>query len=181
MNHVVTCLKENGIVILPTDTVYGIACAMNSALAFERIYDLKGREAKKPCALLISGIEEAYRYWQGISTQTLHLAREGWPGALTLIGPKSAEVPDYITAGLDKVGLRVPDCRFVRDVILGLGQPLAATSANLAGDEAPRMFASISEQLMIRVDWVVDGGTIESRGASRVIDASEGDSRILRQ
>lgn len=179
-HRVIDCLNAGGVVILPTDTVYGIACAMKSASAFERIYNLKGRESGKPCALLIADLVDAHQYWLSIHAQTLELACNGWPGALTLIGPKSLAVPDYITGGLNKVGLRVPDNDFVREVIRGLGQPLAATSANLAGEMAPLSLASIPRQMLDNADLIIDGGNIKSHGASRVIDASEGDSKILR-
>lgn len=178
--RVADCLRGGGVVIIPTDTVYGIACAMDSESAFQRIYELKGRESGKPCALLIADAHTAESLWQRAPEEIWNMAREGWPGALTLVGPKSDKVPSRVTSGLPTVGLRIPNHEFALAVIRLLGQPLAATSANHSGSPSPRSLAEVPEEMMNLVDLVIDGGVILSKGASKVIEFTSDAPRVIR-
>lgn len=174
-------LRAGGVVLIPTDTVYGLACAMSSAGGLRRIYEMKGRPDFMPCALLLADAASARELWAEEAGQALDLARQRWPGAVTIIGAKSPKVPDHVTADRPTVGLRLPDNAFVRALARDLGEPLAATSANLSGGPAPRDLASIPAAIRGACDVRIDAGVIDSRGASEVIDASVTPPAVLRR
>lgn len=179
LSRVVEALRAGGVVLLPTDTVYGLACAMDSAAGLDRIYQLKGHTTPRPYALLIADPEEARELWAEGCTEAEQMATLSWPGAVTVVAPKSARVPTHVSSG-PNVGLRLPDLDYTRQVIRGLGQPIIATSANLTGQLPARALEDVPEVLLKQVDVVVEGGKIKSGGASKVIDASVSPPQVLR-
>lgn len=176
---VVEALRAGGVVLLPTDTVYGLACAMDAAPALERIYRLKGHTTPRPYALLIADPADAHDLWVPGCEEAETLAAASWPGAVTVVAPKSDRIPAHVSSG-PNVGLRCPDLDYTRAIIRALGQPIIATSANLTGQPAARSLHEVPEEVQARVDAIVDGGAIVSRGASQVIDASVSPPQVLR-
>lgn len=162
--------------ILPTDTVYGLAAAMHHPDAVRRIFEIKQRGLDKPLPVLVGGMYQAIELGR-FSPGAESAARDGWPGPLTVVVPAVRPLRQLGGDGLS-VGVRMPDSGFVLAVIEQSG-PLAATSANLSGQPPAMTPDDLPGELMDSVDLVVDGGVL-SCTPSRVV-SFVGASRVLRQ
>jgi L-threonylcarbamoyladenylate synthase len=175
-------LKRGGIIILPTETVYGIAADARNKSAVERIYNLKNRGLHKPFQVLFQNIKQAEEYVI-LHEKARELAEKYLPGPLTII------VEEEEDCGLAKninildhsIGVRIPDHEFFNQLMGQINFPLACTSANLSGEEAAKDFAEISSKLIEKVDYAADLGACKSGKPSTVVDARDNHLKILRQ
>jgi L-threonylcarbamoyladenylate synthase len=176
----VQLLQEGGIVAFPTDTVYGIGAHGVLPAAVERLYVVKRRPLNKAIPLLIAGVEALSQVAVDVPDVAYELAARHWPGALTLVLRRAAQVPDAVTSGGETVAVRAPDHRVTQALIAALGAPLAATSANLSGEPAPDTPEGVLAQLDGRIDLLLDGGTCPGGVASTVLDLTVTPAVILR-
>jgi len=170
IQQAVAVLRNGGVVALPTDTVYGIGAHGFMSSAIEKLFQIKERERGKAIALLIARPEDVAIVAVDVPDLAWHLAERFWPGALTLILPKAAAVPDVLTAGRDSVGVRIPAHDVTLGLISALGAPLAATSANLSGEVPAVTAEDVQCVLGERVKLVLDGGRCPGGVASTVVD-----------
>jgi L-threonylcarbamoyladenylate synthase len=176
---IVTTLEAGGVVVLPTDTVYGLAALPTDAGASSRLFALKGRGADVPVAVLCASAEQALALADDpLAPGVAAVAERWWPGPLTLVLPRRTGVALHLGEPRHTIGLRVPDDELVRAVADRVG-PIAATSANRHGQPTAVTAQEATEQLGPDVDLVVDGGRLEGR-SSTVIDATAEPWRILR-
>jgi L-threonylcarbamoyladenylate synthase len=171
-------LRRGGLVAFPTETVYGLGANALDAHAVRRIYAAKGRPGYNPLIAHVSSIPGARRLvarWPAIADR---LAREFWPGPLTLVLPKSAEVPDEVTAGLGTVAIRMPAHPVALALISAADLPVAAPSANRFTELSPTRAEHVARALGDRVDLIVDGGPTTVGIESTVVDVS-GDRAVL--
>ncbi len=153
------CLAAGGLVAFPTETVYGLGADATNGEAVARLYAAKGRPAFNP---LISHLPDlkAAQALAHFNADAARLAQAFWPGPLTLVLRKRADcgVSELATAGLDTIGLRVPDHPVARDILVAFGHPVVAPSANISGHVSPTDAAHVTADLQGRIDLVVDGG-----------------------
>lgn len=172
LDAAVETLLEGGVVVIPTDTVYGLAAHPDFPDAVERLYTIKGRSEKKPIAFLASSVEAVERRGFNLSGRAEELAKRHWPGALTLV-VSNAETME---------GFRVPDFEWTRKLIDRCGGALKVTSANLSGSQAAVEAAEALKSVGLSADLVVDGGVSPGGVASTVVAVNvSGDIKILRQ
>jgi L-threonylcarbamoyladenylate synthase len=174
-------LRAGGLVVLPTDTVYGLAAALDRPEAIARVFVAKGRPADLALPVLISEASAMERLAVDVPLAARGLTAEFWPGALTVVLPRSDLVPDEVTAGRATVGLRLPDCELARRIIAACGGALAVTSANISGADAPRTVAQMPDGLRAQVALIVDTGECPGGVPSTVVDLSVAPPRILRE
>ena len=176
----VDVLANGGVVAIPTDTLYGLAaCAFNES-AVLKVFELKGRPDGMALPLLLSDANDARMCVEDVPTDAMTLAEQFWPGALTLVLRKSAEVPYAVTAGMDTVALRVPDHPVPMAVSKALGAPITGTSANLSGRPGLTSAEAVRAEFGDAIDFVLDGGDAPGGVASTILDMS-GDARnVLR-
>jgi L-threonylcarbamoyladenylate synthase len=174
-------LDRGGLVVIPTDTVYGVAARLDRPEAISRLYVAKGRPEDKPIPVLISSSEHLTWLTRDLPTGAATFAAHFWPGALTIALPRSAAVPDLVVAGADTVGLRMPDHPFALALIAACGGALAVTSANRSGEPSLREAAAVAEAIGGAVDLIVDGGTTPGGLASTVIALDDAGPRVLRE
>lgn len=178
--EIVSLLKAGGVVVFPTDTVWGIGCALNIPGAIKKLYLIKKREPEKPTALLVADLKMAEQYGT-INKQARELAGKHWPGGLTLVvGTKRNKVSKLVLGGTKRVGVRVPNHAPLRQVIEGLGCPLVASSANFAGMTPPLTQGQLDPSLLEAVDGVMEGEA-GSQLPSTVVNVLEDSVRVLRQ
>jgi L-threonylcarbamoyladenylate synthase len=174
-------LRRGGIVALPTDTVYGIAVALNTPGGIEGLFAAKRRPPEKGVMLLLADAAQGPTIgrWPDAAAA---LAAAFWPGGLSLIVPQRDDValPAALTGGAPTIGLRVPDHAVPRALAAAVG-PLPTTSANVSGLPEARTAAEIVEQLGDSIELVLDGGTAHGGPASTVVDCTVDPPRILRQ
>ena len=156
-------IKTGGLVGVPTETVYGLACDGLNALAVERIYEVKGRPETKPISLLVSGMDDVEKFCVNIPKRAYALAECFWPGPLTMILKKRGNVPDTVTAGGNSVGVRCPAHALTLALIKLSGVPLAAPSANLSGMPSPKNADSVLGYFDGKIECVIDGGEMRRR------------------
>jgi L-threonylcarbamoyladenylate synthase len=176
----IAVLRSGGVVALPTDTVYGIAVALDTPGGIERLFRVKRRPPDKSIALLLADADQAAT--MGVVTDAAEaLAAACWPGGLTLVLARRPGVvlPDGLTGGAPTVGVRVPDHAAPRALAEAVG-PLPTTSANVSGQPEARDAAEIVALLGDAIDLVLDGGPAHGGPASTVVDASVETLRVLR-
>lgn len=180
-------LVGEGVLVMPTDSVYGIGClASPGNPAYGRIFDIKRRERSQTLPWLVADVQDLDRYGRDVPASARRLAREFWPGALTLVVAASDAVsPEYVLpdgdGGPGTIALRMPDSNLVRDMARGCGMPLAVTSANTHGEAAATSGSSIEPQIAEAADLVLDAGPAPVGVASTIVDCAHGAPRILRE
>ena len=168
-------LKRPGSVLLiPTETVYGLVCNWHDPVARERIYQLKGRSENKPLAMFAASADMALQYGVKLNPEAGLLLRSFTPGPITVITPGDEKYPT--------IGLRIPDHPLVLELLKRHNRPLASTSANASGMPNARTVTEALQQLHGQVDLFIDNGTLpENAAASTVVSVCESPCRILRQ
>jgi L-threonylcarbamoyladenylate synthase len=172
-------LRAGGIGVFPTDTVYGVGAHAFKEDALRRIYTVKGRPADKPLQLLLASVGDMETVAE-VTRYARLLAQRFLPGGLTIILRRRLVVLDAVTAGGDTVAVRVPDQPLLRELILALHAPLAATSANRSGQPAPVDASEAAKQLGALVDFVLDGGRCAAAQESTIIDLSRPQPTLIR-
>lgn len=172
-------LRAGGLVVFPTDTVYGLGSLAFDQAAIESIYAVKGRPLEKAIPILIADAADLDCLARAVTDLARRLASRFWPGPLTLVLPKRADLPAAVSAA-DTVGVRVPDHAAARALLRAAG-PMAVTSANLSGRSSPRSAEEAASQLGGRVPLVLDGGETPGGVPSTVVDVSGSVPVILRE
>ncbi|RLE51588.1 MAG: threonylcarbamoyl-AMP synthase, partial [Candidatus Methanomethylicota archaeon] len=163
------------------DTVYGLGCNPFDEAAIKKIFEVKKRDLGKPIPLLVSDFKvvEKLAYVNEAARKAMEAF---WPGALTiLVKVRRNVVPKLITAGSDKVGLRIPNCKATIKLIQAIGGVITGTSANISGEDAPSTVDPIIKQLGEKVDLILDAGKTPISIPSTVVDLSEEPFKIVRE
>ncbi len=182
LSDTIDVLRDGELIIVPTETVYGLAADASNAAAIKRLYALKERPHSQPFSLLVADLCMAMRY--GVfDDRARALADAFWPGPLTLVVPLKADAPlcPLVLAGGKTVGLRVPDHESTRALISQFGGALAAPSANRAGAPAPTKAKDIAPDIRAGAAICLDDGPCQRGIASTLVDVSNDDIKILRQ
>ena len=180
VQEIVNVLEEEGLVALPTDTVYGLAADIFSGTALERLVDLKARPHDKPIPIFISSIDDLGKIALGVPEEAGRLAQRFWPGPLTLILNASAQISEAITAGTGTVGVRIPNLALIDLILKALDRPITGTSANKSGGANPVRPKDVVKGLRNQFDLLVDGGETGSNIPSTVLDCTQFPLRIIR-
>ena len=170
-------LRKGGVAIIPTDTVYGLACGISHDSAIKRIYALKDMDPKKPLAILVGDMTAVGHYARGVTTPYFRLLKRVLPGPYTFIFEASSEVPKIMLRRRRTIGIRMPDNPITLALIEALEEPLLTTSVRTPDDHWVIDPLEIESSLDERVDLVVDGGPLLSV-PSTVVDLS-GEQPVL--
>ena len=173
-------IRSGGLVVIPTETVYGLGGSATDTSAAEKIYAAKGRPSDNPLIIHIADPADAERY--AVTCETYYaLAKAFMPGPLTVILPKKDTVPHSVTGGLDTVAIRCPAHPVARAVIVEAGVAIAAPSANLSGKPSPTSAQHVITDLSGRVDMIIDGGESEIGLESTIValDSSSGFQKAI--
>jgi len=187
MGDAAKVLAAGGLVAFPTETVYGLGADACNELAVARIYAAKGRPADHPLIVHVASIDGLSHWAHDVPTYAISLARDFWPGPMTLVVKRSELAGDFVTGGQDTVGVRVPN----HPVALGLleafekagGKGIAAPSANRFGHVSPTTAQAVADELndyLLDGDQILDGGACEVGVESTIIDCTGDVPKILR-
>lgn len=166
-------LEAGELVAVPTETVYGLAGNALNPEAVAKIFEVKKRPQFDPLIVHVPDSDTAKKYILNFPDHAEKLARQFWPGPLTLLLQKKMIIPDLVTAGLDTVGLRCPDHHLTRELLSKLTFPLAAPSANLFGRVSPTKPEHVNEQLGEHISYILDGGTCSVGIESTIVGFDE--------
>jgi len=180
-------LKAGGLVALPTETVYGLGADATNKDAVARIYKVKGRPADHPLIVHIHSMQSLGEWADEIPSYAIALARDFWPGPMTLVLKRSLLAEDFVTGGQPTVGLRVPDHAVALALLSAFekigGKGIAAPSANRFGHVSPTTAQAVQEELgdhLDATDLILDGGASQVGVESTIIDCTSDAPRILR-
>jgi L-threonylcarbamoyladenylate synthase len=175
-------VKPGGVIVVPTDTTYGVICQLNDDAAIDRIYDIKGRDRSKPLIILGSETSSLLQWIAAGHRIVETLADKFWPGALTIVAQASPAVPRSILSGGETVGIRIPSHEATLHLLSSLpSKSVASTSANPSGAGIPRDFAEVTTLMTSHVDYIVpDCNTPPAGTESTIIDITSTPPRILR-
>lgn len=178
--HAVELLRAGELVGLPTETVYGLGADALNPEAVRRIFAAKGRPADHPLIVHLPDADHLPRWAARIPKDALALARAFWPGPLTLILQREADVPDEVTGGQHTVGVRVPAHPVALALLRAFGSGIAAPSANRFGRISPTTAQHVQQELGERVALVLDGGACDVGIESTIVDFSRDSLEVLR-
>lgn len=177
----VSCLKSGGVVAYPTDTLYGLGVDVFNEAALQRVFEIKGRPRDLALPVLLDGWERVALVAAGPPPIAERLARQFWPGSLTLVLPKSPGLSELVTGGRDTVAVRQPDHWVPLSLVAGLGHPITGTSANRSGQQDLLTLEEVRETLGSLVDYIIDCGPAPEGTPSTVVDVTQGESKLLRE
>ncbi len=173
-------LRKGGLVVFPTDTVYGLAADPCNRAAVERLYEIKQRPREKSLPLLASGVRQLKDVAE-LSPLARFLAAHFWPGGLTLILKRKVSFPEYVSGGGGTIAVRVPGHRVPAGVARLLGGPIVGTSANLSGRPSALTASAAAMQLGNFVDLIIDGGECPGGIESTIVDVTGGEPSVIRR
>lgn len=178
IDEAVKALARGQLVVVPTDTVYGLTADPFRAGATDRIFTLKRRSRDLELPVLVAGVDDAVALADGVPDVALGLMARYWPGALTIVLPRRADLGADLGSDDATIGVRCPDHPVPRTLCRAVG-PLATTSANLSGDATPATAAGVADVLGDGVAVVLDAGPCEG-SPSTVVDCTGPDVKLLR-
>ena len=183
IEKIITALKNGPVLVLPTDTVYGLVCDAKNEKAVEKIFEIKERNKSKPLAVFVKDLKMAKEYAE-ISKEQEVVIKKSWPGAVTFIlksknievGPLSA-----LVYGEGTIGMRAPDYDLIKNIFSEFSSPLAQTSANISGNPATTKTSEVLNELSDKDVIIVDAGDLPSARPSTIIDLTQNIVKTLRK
>lgn len=181
IKEVARVLKEKGIIVYPTDTIYGMGADCLSPEAIKKIYSLKKRKAIKPISVVISDVEDVEKIAVDIPPSFWEIADKFWPGPLTLILKASPDIPAELCGDSRTIGVRLPALPWLRELVREAGVPVTATSANISGEGVYTSVKKIVKAFSGKVEMIVDAGDIKDTRPSTLLDITSGKLKIIRE
>lgn len=173
-------INNKGLVITPTDTVYGIMADAMDEDAIRRVYDIKKRGYNKPLIILVDSFEMLSHYTEELSEMEKKLMDRFWPGLVTFILKKNYKISDLITAGNDTVGVRIPDNKDLLEIIRRLNRPVVSTSANITETPVITSIEMLEAEIIDNIDYIEDGGYLDNQ-SSTIVKIDDNKLVILRE
>lgn len=183
LEHAAKLIRKGEVIVCPTDTGYAFSANALDTNAIGRVYNLKGRAYSNPIHVAVNSIDEAEKYAE-VDATARYLAKRYLPGALTLVITRKETVPPMLVAGLDTIGIRIPDNTAILRLAEMVGFPLTTTSANVSGSPGAYTVEEVEAQLgeNIRdVALILDQGPIKTRELSTIIDLTVSPPQLIRQ
>jgi L-threonylcarbamoyladenylate synthase len=173
-------LEKGGVILAPTDTVWGLICDFENARAVEKMLKLK-RSNPRPIALLCSDWRNLDEFGLSMPDYAIRLAEAFWPGAMTLVLRSNARRIQFVAGSENSIGIRMPDAGYLLELISEFGKPVAATSANFTGETAATNFDEIPKDITVGVDYICEMQVTPSGKSSTVIDCTGPSFKLIRQ
>lgn len=179
MNDLIKNIEDGNLVIVPTDTVYGISCDATNKDAINKVFIAKQRE-QKPLIVMVSNMDMLNRYIKPLNDLEKQLIDKYWPNTLTILFKKNDNLLDEITCGSEYVGIRMPDNKLLLDLMNKINKPIISTSANISGSSVITNINMIEPELSKYISYVYDDGE-KTKVASTLVKVEDGRIKILRE
>jgi tRNA threonylcarbamoyl adenosine modification protein (Sua5/YciO/YrdC/YwlC family) len=179
IQQTVEVLRQGGIIVYPTDTIYGLGCDIFNKQAITKIYQLKKREGHKPMSIICSSIADISKY-AVIPDSSFAILKKCLPGPFTFILKAKNIMPSNFLAKNKTVGIRVPDNQICLEIVKRLGNPIITTSLNLANEKVMTSPSQLPKEIKNNLDLIIDSGNLPQE-PSTVVDLSNEEPTILRQ
>ncbi len=174
-------IRTGGVVVIPTFCLYGLAADAFNAAALQKIFDIKKRPDSNPLLIFIKDIRDIGDLVKDVSPAAVKLMNRFWPGKVTLIFNAKDHLPQALTAGTGKIGIRIPDHPVTSALVKAAGCPITGTSANISGQPGCHRVTDLAESLIQNVDLVLDAGDLSGGTGSTVVDTTLETPSILRE
>lgn len=182
LDEIVDIIKRDGIVVFPTETVYGIGGNALSENVIKNIYNIKKRPQEKALSILVKNKEEIKKYAYISNQLEEEIIDKFMPGPITIILKKrKSEISDLLTANNDTIGIRIPDNNIVKKILEKCNLPIAAPSANISGKSSSIKLEDIKPDFDGKVDAFIDGGVCKQNVSSTIVKVIDGNIKILRE
>lgn len=179
-NKIRYVLEHDGVISFVTDTVWGLGCLPESEKAVKKIYEIKGREKEKPLILMSDDTYPLFDYIKDVPKSAQKLMKQYFPGALTVVVPKSDKTPDYMTSNLNTVGIRVPDNEVFAEICRCIdSRVLATTSANLSHEPAALTYDEAVNYIGDKADMVIEDYGYTAKGLASTVVGFKDDEMII--
>ncbi len=174
-------ILAGGVIIYPTETIYGIGANALEPKIVERVYDIKERKKSNPILILIPDRSALDELTLEVPEVAEKLMSKFWPGPLTIVFNAAPIVSKILTAGTGKIGVRLSSDEFCTELLSICKIPITSTSANLSGESNPDSIGMINQKVRDAVDLIVDAGTLTSQTPSTVVDVTNGKVELFRE
>ena len=184
LTEVVSILDKGGLIVYPTETVYGLGVDATSEPALEKLWAFKGERGDKPVLVAVADREMAEKY-VNLSELGKKVTQKYWPGAVAVVASSKNLVAKKAQGETETLGLRNPDNQMILEIVRALGKPITSTSANISGAPTARSLAefaaTVPEQRQELIDLFIDAGELPPRSPSTIVDTTGEKVKILRQ
>ncbi len=174
-------IQKNGVVIFPTSCLYGIGAPALNEAAVKKVFSIKQRPLDNPILVLIPDFDFLEDLVTHIPESAGKLMNAFWPGGLTLIFRAKPGIPDPLTAGSGKLGIRIPSHPVARDLVKEVDMPITGTSANLSGRSGCSRIEDLDPSILLSSDLVLDAGELKGGVGSTVVDVTLSPARVVRE
>lgn len=181
LNDCVSTIKNGGIVIFPTETVYGIGTNAFCEQSVKKIYEIKNRPDEKAVSILLNNIEQIENYAIINNEIERKIIQNFMPGPITIILERKKEILDHVATGKNTIGIRIPSNNIILSILQKLDLPIVAPSANISGQPSGVMLEDIIEDFKNKVDICIDGGKCDISESSTIVQVIDGKVEIIRQ
>ena len=175
------CIRDGGVILYPTDTIYGIGCDASNEKAVEKIFEIKKRSASNPVLMLASSVPMVESLVEEISPQAFRLMNKFWPGPLTLLFKPKKKMPKLLIPENNKIGIRIPANQFCLYMIEQCNTPVVSTSANLSGIQTSGKISELKKIFFGKVDLIIDRGDLENITPSTIVDVTSESVIVVRE
>ena len=174
-------IKKGGVICFPTRYLYGLGADAFNADAVDRVFEIKRRPHDKPLLVLIDKHYDLNRLVQSVPYAATRIMERFWPGAITIVFKAKDTLPINLTAGTEKIGVRIPEHPVALALTTAVKGPITATSANIAGNSGCSLVSEMDPLISNKVDLIVDVGALKGGMGSTVVDVTGDSPKILRQ
>lgn len=183
IEEIVQVLSRGGLIVYPTETVYGLGVDATSEVALDKLWEFKGERGDKPVLCAVSDVEMAEKYVK-LSELGKKVVQKYWPGAVAIVAISKGLVGKKAQGDSENLGLRNPDNKLILETINNLGKPITSTSANISGTVTARsldeFLATVPEDRQNLIDLFIDAGELPLRAPSTIVDTTGEEIKILR-
>ena len=180
LKQIVEKVKNGGIIIYPTDTIYGIGCDPFNISAVRKIFFIKERSESKGLPILSDSLESVKKIAEVPDIANQYIQRY-WPGKLTIIFKSKDLISKEVTGTLDTIAIRIPGNKFTLKLINECGGYLIGTSANKSNEEVPKTVEEIQDQIFSDIDYIIDGGSVKEILPSTILDLTTNVPKVIRK
>ena len=167
--RIISELKNGNLVIMPTDTVYGIIADATKEETIKKVFSAKERSFNKPLLVLVSDKNMLENLVSEISPKAEEIISKYWPGPLTILFPKKDEVSDILTASSHYIAIRMPNDKRLLNIIRKVNKPLISTSANITSKETITEVSQIEEKMKEKISYILDGGVVKNEASTTIM------------
>jgi len=174
-------INKEGVVVFPTETLYGLGVNALSENAIRKVFNIKGRNYEKPIPILIYKKEILSEFVSNVPEKAENLIKNFWPGGLTIIFEASPKLPSLLTGNTGKIGIRISNNPIAQELVKQADTPITATSANISGQKGCTTALEVYENMGNKVNLILDGGKTKGSLGSTVIDVTCKPIKIIRE